>query len=607
MKRTLPLLITACSGFILIAAFFIPVAQPSGEAAAIWFDLLAAIAFLLGGGNLLKQHLKRVSDQRKGWGYSAIIVGTFLITLFFGLTKWGSRPFGKTEFLGESFVACPLELLPETSVVGSIPSRADGEHLPISVRRQMRSADGNIYFRGWMTGSQLEDLFKYQDSLEWRATAEELHEQSQAPSELSGKFRYLADQGVLAFKGYMTPENEQALQTVLAPIDNGAELASQLATAARVEHSIEVPVVPAGVIIPVSARNRVLLEGNKLTVVGPLEESLTSQLANDWTNLKRMRSPDAAARQELRARIEAAGIPLNEAQVSAFESSLNTLIVQPEVLVLLLNAAGVAEEGEYTYRELYAQYLSGERFLKREIPATEPNISLNPAQEAIVAAFLQDERLTVEAFKTELQAAGPTSPRMLAKIDSFYSGLPAEPVFLRELCLSLLKAGDLTTAQRELLVKPYRDDYLWRRTIGRLAVQAHQTKYRWSGEYDQNGTPFWWLYQYIFQPLLTTTFAVLAFYVASAAFRAFRAKNVEASLLLGTAFLILLRPTFLGPLYSSLVPEFLSMDNMTSFIMGTMNTAGNRAIMIGIALGIASTSLKVLLGIDRSYLGSSDD
>jgi hypothetical protein len=39
------------------------------------------------------------------------------------------------------------------------------------------------------------------------------------------------------------------------------------------------------------------------------------------------------------------------------------------------------------------------------------------------------------------------------------------------------------------------------------------------------------------------------------------------------------------------------------FVMSVFNTAGNRAIMIGIALGIVATSLRVLLGIDRSYLG----
>jgi hypothetical protein len=40
--------------------------------------------------------------------------------------------------------------------------------------------------------------------------------------------------------------------------------------------------------------------------------------------------------------------------------------------------------------------------------------------------------------------------------------------------------------------------------------------------------------------------------------------------------------------------------------MQVFNTAGNRGIIIGIALGIASTSLKILLGIDRSFLGSGD-
>ncbi|MEE2718209.1 MAG: hypothetical protein VX727_00270, partial [Planctomycetota bacterium] len=55
--------------------------------------------------------------------------------------------------------------------------------------------------------------------------------------------------------------------------------------------------------------------------------------------------------------------------------------------------------------------------------------------------------------------------------------------------------------------------------------------------------------------------------------------------------------------------QFLSglrLENLTQMILDVPQKAGNRAIMIGIALGIVSTSLKVLLGIDRSYLGSED-
>ena len=60
MKRNIPLLITALGGFILILAYFIPATQNWGEVAAIWFDILASIAFILGGGNLLKIHLKKI-------------------------------------------------------------------------------------------------------------------------------------------------------------------------------------------------------------------------------------------------------------------------------------------------------------------------------------------------------------------------------------------------------------------------------------------------------------------------------------------------------------------------------------------------------------------
>ena len=133
---------------------------------------------------------------------------------------------------------------------------------------------------------------------------------------------------------------------------------------------------------------------------------------------------------------------------------------------------------------------------------------------------------------------------------------------------------------------------------------------RLSGETQSSGG-FWWAYEYVFKPLTATMFSMLAFYVASAAFRAFRAKNFEAILLLGTAFIILLGRTFAGVLVTGFIsPDGplggLRLEELSVYVMQVFNTAGNRAIMIGISLGIASTSLKILLGIDRSFLGAGD-
>jgi hypothetical protein len=151
--------------------------------------------------------------------------------------------------------------------------------------------------------------------------------------------------------------------------------------------------------------------------------------------------------------------------------------------------------------------------------------------------------------------------------------------------------------------------------LGKIAVPPSPTfpTFAWSGQYRVGGSPFWFIYQYGFIPLTATLFALLAFYVASAAFRAFRAKNLEAILLLGTAFIILLGRTFAGVALTNWIDPArwqgfqyltgLRIENLTVYIMSVFNTAGNRAIMIGIALGIVSTSLRVLLGLDRSYLG----
>jgi hypothetical protein len=98
--------------------------------------------------------------------------------------------------------------------------------------------------------------------------------------------------------------------------------------------------------------------------------------------------------------------------------------------------------------------------------------------------------------------------------------------------------------------------------------------------------------------------------VATASYRAFRARNLGATLLLTTALIILVGRTFMGQLLTGWLPpslQFLHVPLLADWIMAVPNQAGNRAIMIGVALGIVSLSLRVILSIDRSYLGSEKE
>lgn len=117
------------------------------------------------------------------------------------------------------------------------------------------------------------------------------------------------------------------------------------------------------------------------------------------------------------------------------------------------------------------------------------------------------------------------------------------------------------------------------------------------------GLNFDWLYRYTYVPLASTMFAILGFFVASASYRAFRARNFEATLLLVAAFLVMLGRVPVGDYITSFMPEGARMSDLASWIMNFPQKAGQRAIMIGIALGLVSTSLRIILGIERSHLG----
>ncbi len=116
------------------------------------------------------------------------------------------------------------------------------------------------------------------------------------------------------------------------------------------------------------------------------------------------------------------------------------------------------------------------------------------------------------------------------------------------------------------------------------------------------GTHFDWLYQNIYTPLTSTMFALLAFFVASASYRAFRARNFQATLLLIAGILVMIGRVPVGDLITQFLPESYRAANLADWIMNPLNATGQRAIMIGIALGTVSTSLRIILGIERSHL-----
>jgi hypothetical protein len=104
------------------------------------------------------------------------------------------------------------------------------------------------------------------------------------------------------------------------------------------------------------------------------------------------------------------------------------------------------------------------------------------------------------------------------------------------------------------------------------------------------------LFNSVLLPVQSTMFALLAFYLASASFRAFRTRSTDATVLLVAAVIVMI-----GRLDDGAT---LRIPAMARLILDGPNLVAKRAILIGVGLGMASTALKVVLGIERSYLGS---
>ncbi|MGI8586778.1 MAG: hypothetical protein ACR2M0_03705 [Chloroflexia bacterium] len=112
-----------------------------------------------------------------------------------------------------------------------------------------------------------------------------------------------------------------------------------------------------------------------------------------------------------------------------------------------------------------------------------------------------------------------------------------------------------------------------------------------------------WIFDWVYQPLGSSLFALLTFFVAAAAFRALHAGPSAAWVVLAVALLVIL-----GTAPWSNPTASFSGDNSLNILADVKNwvinypaLAGLRGILLGTALGAIAVSLRVLFGVDRPY------
>ncbi|HLO99488.1 MAG TPA: hypothetical protein VK171_12910 [Fimbriimonas sp.] len=122
------------------------------------------------------------------------------------------------------------------------------------------------------------------------------------------------------------------------------------------------------------------------------------------------------------------------------------------------------------------------------------------------------------------------------------------------------------------------------------------------------------LFDKLLQQMDAAMFAIIAFFILSAAYRAFRARSIEATILLGTALLVIF--SLMGALSSawdSAVVNAATSPNgdknaflwnfqiteIASWIRNTFQTPAITGIRFGIGLGTLSMALRIWLGLER--------
>jgi hypothetical protein len=120
------------------------------------------------------------------------------------------------------------------------------------------------------------------------------------------------------------------------------------------------------------------------------------------------------------------------------------------------------------------------------------------------------------------------------------------------------------------------------------------------------------LFEGLYRNLDATMFSILAFYIVSAAYRAFRIRNAEAALLMIVAIILMMGQVPLGMAVTSWIPQqglisTLRIENFSQWILTAINSPVQRAIAFGLGLGMLGMAMRIWLSLERgTYFGQEE-
>lgn len=118
------------------------------------------------------------------------------------------------------------------------------------------------------------------------------------------------------------------------------------------------------------------------------------------------------------------------------------------------------------------------------------------------------------------------------------------------------------------------------------------------------------LFEGLLQQMDAAMFSLIAFYILSAAYRAFRIRSIEATILLGTALIVILSLMGLvqGAVDGGITRTFgaesfannFGLKSVADFLSSTFQSPAIRGVQLGVGLGTLAMGLRIWLSLERT-------